>query len=101
MDAATRRQLARGQRTVEVLKQGQYVPQPVEEQVMIIYAATNGYLDEVPVDRASRWEEEFHRFMRASHPEIGQQIVETKLLDEDTETALSKAIGEFQNQFGP
>ena len=61
MDPATRRQLERGQRTVEVLKQGQYVPQPVEEQVMIIYVATNGYLDEVPVDRAGRWEEEFRR----------------------------------------
>ena len=101
LDAATRRQLARGQRTVEILKQGQYVPQPVEEQVMIIYAATNGFLDEVPVDRASRWEEEFHRFMKASHPEIGQKIVETRLLEEDTENALVKAIGEFQDQFGP
>jgi len=100
LDAATRRQLARGQRTVEVLKQGQYVPQPVEEQVMIIYAATNGYLDEVPVDQASRWEGEFHRFMKSSHPEIGQKIAETRLLEEDTEAALSEAIGEFKNQFG-
>ena len=101
LDPATRRQLERGQRTVEVLKQGQYVPQPVEEQVMIIYVATNGYLDEVPVDRAGRWEEEFRRFMRASHPEIGQKIVETQLLEEDTENNLSKAIREFQNQFAP
>lgn len=99
LDAATRRQLDRGQRTVEILKQAQFVPQAVEEQVIVLFAVTNGYLDEVAVDQASRWEQEFQRFLRSNHPEIGDKIRTTGLLDEDTEASLSKAIGEFQNQF--
>ena len=99
LDAATRRQLDRGQRTVEILKQAQFVPQAVEEQVIVLFAVTNGYLDEVAVDQASRWEQEFQRFLRSNYPEIGDKIRTTGLLDEDTEASLSKAIGEFQNQF--
>jgi len=99
LDAATRRQLERGQRTVEILKQAQFVPQAVEEQVMVLFAVTNGYLDEVAVDQAGRWEQEFQRFLRSNHAEIGDKIRTTGLLDEDTEASLSKAIGEFQNQY--
>jgi len=99
LDAATRRQLERGQRTVEVLKQGQFTPQPMEQQVMVIYAVTNGYLDEVPVDQVGRWESEFQRFMRTAHSEIGEKIAESRLLEDDTETSLQVAIQEFQKQF--
>ena len=66
LDAATRRQLDRGARTVEILKQGQYSPMPVEQQVMIIYALTNGFIDDVPVNQVREWEKSFHEFMSRS-----------------------------------
>ncbi len=68
LDAATRRQLDRGARTVEVLKQGQYQPMPVEQQVMIIYAVTNGLIDDVPVNQVRDWEKGFHEFMKSKLP---------------------------------
>src|SRR5687767_1432166 len=72
LDAVTQRQLARGARSVEVLKQGQYQPMGVEQQVAIIYALTNGYLDAVDLPMVKTWERDFHAFMRANHPEILQ-----------------------------
>ncbi|MBM3946486.1 MAG: F0F1 ATP synthase subunit alpha [SAR202 cluster bacterium] len=99
LDRATRRQLERGQRTVEILKQGQFVPMPVEEQVMALYAVTSGHLDEVPVPQASRWESEFLRFMRTAHPEIGKKVLDSRQLDEANENALKTAIEEFKRQF--
>src|SRR5215210_4239944 len=71
LDAATRRQLDRGARTVEVLKQPQYSPLPVENQVMIIYALTNGFIDDVPVNQVRDWEKGFHEFMKTQFPQIG------------------------------
>src|SRR5207245_2932179 len=73
LDAATQRQLARGERVVEVLKQPQYRPMPVEQQVMIIFAVGNGHLDDLAVGAIRDWEEGFHEFMAASHPEIGEE----------------------------
>ena len=70
LDAATKRQLDRGERLVEILKQGQYAPLPVEKQVVIIYAATNGHLDELPVDAVQRYERELYAFLEAKHPEV-------------------------------
>ncbi|MSP78428.1 MAG: F0F1 ATP synthase subunit alpha [Dehalococcoidia bacterium] len=99
LDQATRTQLERGQRMVEVLKQGQFQPVQMEEQVTIIYAVTNGYLDEVPVTTVARWESEFHRFMRSAHPEICKKIAESKLLDEAAEKDLKTAIEQFKKQF--
>src|SRR5579883_2536565 len=72
LDRATRNRIDRGRRVTEILKQPQYQPVPVEKQVMIIYAATNGYLDDVPVDKVSDWETAFYRYMDANHPEIGE-----------------------------
>ena len=69
LDKATQSQLDRGKRMVEVLKQGQYVPMPVEEQVAMIFAAGRGPLDEVPVERVREFEEKFLAFLRQSHPE--------------------------------
>src|SRR5262252_4590579 len=76
LDKATKSRIDRGRRVTEILKQPQYQPVPVEKQVMIIYAATNGYLDDVPVEVVSAWEAAFYRYMDANHPEIGQEIVE-------------------------
>ncbi len=96
LDKATRARLERGLRIQEVLKQPQYRPYPVEQQVMIIYAVTNGYLDEVPVSKVALWEERFHEFMAAAHPEIGQAILRDKELKPETIEALKAAIEEFK-----
>ncbi|MFQ5933335.1 MAG: F0F1 ATP synthase subunit alpha, partial [Dehalococcoidia bacterium] len=96
LDAATRRQLERGQRITEILKQPQYSPAPLENQVMIIYAAINGYMDDVPVDKVEAFETAFHQFMQTSHPEIGSKIAEAKELPDDEAESLSKAIEEFK-----
>ena len=85
LDAATQRQLARGARQVEILKQGQYQPMPVENQVAVIYAATNGLLDEIEVDHVPRWERGFHETMAATHQDVLDRIrTEGKLSDELT-----------------
>jgi F-type H+-transporting ATPase subunit alpha len=96
LDKATRAQLERGQRITEVLKQPQYVPMSLDKQVTILYAAINGYLDDVPVDKAIAFEANFHRFMEANHPEIGKTINKDKEMSEKTEEALKKAIAEFK-----
>ncbi len=96
LDAATRAQLDRGQRVQEVLKQPQYEPVPLGNQVMVIYAATNGYLDDVPVHEVKAWENAFHRWVDANHPEIGLAIERDKELTDETEEALKVAIDEFK-----
>ncbi len=96
LDKATRAQLERGQRITEVLKQPQYVPMSLDKQVTILYAAINGYLDDVPVDKAIAFETNFHRFMEANHPEIGKTINKDKELSDKTEEALKKALDEFK-----
>ena len=98
-DAATKRQLERGARTVEVLKQPQYSPMAVEQQVMIIYAVTNGHLDDIPVNRIRDWERQFHEFMAARHPEIGQKLRTEKVLSKELEADLKKAIDTFKTTF--
>jgi F-type H+-transporting ATPase subunit alpha len=99
LDKATRDQLERGRRITEVLKQLQYVPVPMEKQVMILYAVINGYIDELPVDKVTAFEADFHRFMEANHPEIGKAIAKDKELTADTEEALKKAIAEFKQGY--
>jgi F-type H+-transporting ATPase subunit alpha len=96
LDQATREQLERGQRITEVLKQTQYTPMPVEQQVMILYAAINGYLDDVAVDQVSTFETKFHNFMEATHPEIGSAIARDKKISAELEELLKVAIGEFK-----
>jgi len=96
LDEATRAQLDRGQRITEVLKQTQYTPVPLENQVMILYAAINGYLDDVAVNKAADFEADFYKFVNTTHPEIGDAIVKTKELSAETEEALKKAIDEFK-----
>jgi F-type H+-transporting ATPase subunit alpha len=99
LDAATQRQLARGQRTVEVLKQQQYAPMSVEQQIMTIYAVTNGHMDDVPVNRVRAWEHGLHEFMATRHPEVGETIRKTRTLDDETARKLVAAIGSFKQTF--
>ena len=97
LDKTTRDQLARGQRLIEVLKQPQYRPMSLEHEVMIIYAVTNDFVDDIPVKQVSQFEEEFHRFMDSSHPEVGAMIAREKTLTDQNEEALRLAIEEFRS----
>jgi len=99
LDPATQARLDRGYRMVEILKQGQYDPLHVVDQVLIIYAGTRGFLDKVPVKEVPAWEKAFLTFMRDQKPEIRNKILETKDLDEAAMQNISKAIGEFQAQY--
>jgi F-type H+/Na+-transporting ATPase subunit alpha len=95
LDAATQRQLARGARLVEILKQPQYQPVPVEKQVVVIYAVTNGYLDELPVPQIRKWEHDFLGYLAASHAGILDDIRTKKVLSDDVTTRLKAAIAAF------
>ena len=99
LDAATRQQLERGQRTTETLKQLQFKPQSLEHQVMVFYAVSNGYVDQVPIPDIQRWEGEFQNYMDTAHPEVGRSIAETNDLTEETTETLNAAIEEFQKGF--
>src|SRR6266851_1749931 len=99
LDAASRAQLDRGARLVELLKQPQYSPLPVERQVVVIWAGTSGYLDDVPVDDIGRFQEEFIDSVQRKRPGIYDAIRETGELSDDTATALKDAIDEFRRGF--
>jgi F-type H+/Na+-transporting ATPase subunit alpha len=99
LDAATQARLDRGYRMIELLKQGQYQPMDVIDEVLSIYAGTRGHLDKVPRADVAVWEKEFLAFMREQKSEIRNKIVETKKLEDDTAAALEKAIAEFQAQY--
>ncbi|OYV72865.1 MAG: hypothetical protein B7Z72_03805 [Gemmatimonadetes bacterium 21-71-4] len=100
LDAATKRQLERGARTVEVLKQGQYTPMPVEQQVMIIYAVANGYIDDVETTHIRDWERAFHQYMSASHPQIGEKLRTQKALSKELEAELKSALAAYKQTAG-
>jgi len=99
LDPTTRAQIVRGQHLMELLKQEQYQPMPVEEQVVVIYAGIKGYLDDLPIESVRRFEKEFLQFMRDKHQDILKDIVETKDLSKETEEKLIKAIEEFKDIF--
>jgi F-type H+-transporting ATPase subunit alpha len=101
LDRASQSQLERGARVVEVLKQPQYVPMAVEQQVMVIFAVTNGFLDDVQVPDVKRFETEFLQFMESRHAEIGKEIGSTGALSDDLGQALEAAIKEFRSVFRP
>ena len=96
LDAATRRQLERGQRGVELLKQGQNAPLPVEQQVSILYALNEGYLDDVEIDSVIGWEQEFHSYMTSNHSDVLKNISEEGDISSDTEESLKSAIDNFK-----
>ena len=96
LDRATRFQLERGQRITEVLKQPQYAPMPVEQQITIIYAVTHGFLDDVPVGKIAAFERAFHRYMADHKPELMRTIATGEALTDETTAALEAAIKEFK-----
>jgi F-type H+-transporting ATPase subunit alpha len=99
LDKATQAKLNRGARLVELLKQGQYQPLPVEEQVASIYSGTKGYMDDVPVDAVRKFEGEFLDFMRNSKSDVLAAIKEKQVLDDTNEPQLKAAIEEFKKGF--
>jgi len=100
LDKATQAAIAKGQRMVEVLKQEQWVPMPVEEQVMMIFAAVSGYLAKIAVERVRDFEARFLAYMRAQQPEVGKSIAQTGLITPENETALKAALEDFLKQYG-
>jgi len=101
LDRASQAQLERGARVVEVLKQPQYQPAAVEEQVISIFAVTNGYLDDVAMDDIKRFQAEFLEFMRSRHAEVGGAIAREGVLSDDLTKALEAAVKEFRSSFRP
>ncbi|MEQ1877379.1 MAG: F0F1 ATP synthase subunit alpha, partial [Bdellovibrionia bacterium] len=99
LDKATQAQLARGQRLVQILKQDQYAPSEVENQVAVIFAATSGYLDEVKMADISRWEKEMLQFLKQKYPNVLKNIAEKKALSDDVKKPLQDALTEFKSVF--
>jgi len=96
LDKTTRAQLERGQRITEVLKQPQYVPMPLWKEITILYAVTNGYLDDVSLEKVAAFEQSFHRFLESNKPEVVNQIEANKEIKTETDQALKAAVLEFK-----
>jgi F-type H+-transporting ATPase subunit alpha len=99
MDKATRDQLARGARLVEVLKQGQYTPFSLAQEVSIIYVATRGALDDVPLEKIQDFEKGFHPFLAQKYPDVVNDIEKVKELNDSITQRLDRAVSEFKQQF--
>jgi F-type H+-transporting ATPase subunit alpha len=100
LDKATQAQLNRGRRLVEILKQPQYQPLPVEKQVVIIYAATKGFIDPVAIEDVRRYEVDLYRFLETRHARVLTTIAEKKIIDDESKAALEAALTEFGRQSG-
>ena len=99
LDKATQQQLGRGQRMQEILKQPQYSPMSLSEQVIVLFAGTNGYADQVPVGSMAQWQTDLLKFMEASYPEIGRDITEKKQITDSTRTGMAKALDAFRHSW--
>ena len=99
LDESSRKQLERGQRMVEVLKQPPYNPLPVENQVVLIYAGSNGYLDDIPASAVAQFEAELYPYLEAKYPDVFEQIRSKKSVEKDTQDKLDKALSEFKATF--
>ena len=99
LDQATQRQLNRGSRLVELLKQGQYQPLPVEKQILIIFAGTNGFVDELPLTALKKYEQELYSFVESRHPDVFTEILKKRELDGDLRAKLTKTLEEFKGVF--
>ncbi len=99
LDESTRKLLIRGERMVEILKQDQYQPMPVEEQIAVIFVGINGYLDDLPVEACRRFESEFLQYLRSSHPDLLSEIKEKKEISPELEEKMKKAVEEFKKIF--
>ncbi|MFC1855159.1 F0F1 ATP synthase subunit alpha [Thermodesulfobacteriota bacterium] len=101
LDKTTQAQLARGSRLVEVLKQGQYVPLTVERQVVVLFAAVNGYIDDYPVDAIGKYEKELLNFVENRHPDILREISEKQKIDPELKEKLTAALNDLKKEFTP
>jgi len=101
LDKATQRQINRGRRLVEILKQPQYVPMPAEKQVMILFAGTFGYLDEVPVESVAEYEKQMLEFVGTKHPEILKEVKEKGIISDELEGKMKKTLDQFKGMFQP
>ena len=101
LDQATQRQLNRGSRLVELLKQGQYQPLPVEKQILIIFAGTNGFVDELPLTALKKYEQELYSFVESRHPDVFADILKKRELDGDLRAKMTKTLEEFKGAFKP
>jgi F-type H+-transporting ATPase subunit alpha len=99
LDKYTQSQLAKGERLVELLKQPQYAPVPVEEQIMSIFAGINGYLDDIAADKVKTFDKEFLKFMKEKYASVGLEIKEKKKFDQELTHKLESAIKEFKQIF--
>ncbi len=99
LDKATLAQITRGQRMVEILKQDQYVPLPVEKQIAIIFLGVNGYLDHIPVEQISRLEKEYYQFLESNHPDVLKVIAEKKEFDDKLRQKMESVCEEFMKMF--
>ncbi|MFZ5364222.1 MAG: F0F1 ATP synthase subunit alpha, partial [Patescibacteria group bacterium] len=97
LDESTKRQIERGKRLTEILKQDQYVPMSVENQVAILYAGTNGHLDDAPVEKVKEWEDKFHTYMKSEPGGSLEEIAEKKELTPEIEEKLKTAIMDFKS----
>jgi F-type H+-transporting ATPase subunit alpha len=96
LDKTTQQQLGRGQRMQEILKQPQYQPMSLEHQVIVIFAGTNGFADNVPVEKMAQWQADLIRYMDASYPEIGKDIIAKKMITDEAKVNLTKALDGFR-----
>lgn len=101
LDKVTQAQLARGTRLVELLKQPQYEPMPVERQIVVIFAGTNGFVDQYDVRALGEYEKQLISYMETSHPEILQELKEKKVISPELEGKMNKALEDFKNVFTP
>ena len=100
LDAATRAQLARGQLATEVLKQAQYAPLPLDQEVVILFAVNSGAMEDVPLERTAAFEDGLLRHVSSSHPDILQSITETRDITDETEARLNQVIADYKSTFG-
>jgi F-type H+/Na+-transporting ATPase subunit alpha len=99
LDKATQQQLGRGQRMQEILKQPQYSPMSLSDQVIVLFAGTNGYADQVPVGSMAQWQTDLLKFMEASYPEIGRDITEKKMITDSNRASMAKALDAFRHSW--
>jgi F-type H+-transporting ATPase subunit alpha len=99
LDKATQAQLNRGQRLTEILKQGQYSPLPVEKQILIIFAGTNGYLDDLEVEDCQPFEQGLYQFMDTAYPSVGSLLIQKKQIDEPLRAEIRKMLDEYKAKF--
>ena len=97
LDKTTQQQLGRGQRMQEILKQPQYQPMSLADQIIVIFAGTNGFADQVPVGNMAMWQAELLRFMESAYPEIGKELEEKKIITDDNRARLTLALETFRD----